>query len=290
MKYTAASGRFAGTKISILVLFVFAGILLNACSLPRGGRAQPIDDWKVTEYFCAGDSIIVSWNLQPGFDSRNCNISCDTARDCAVGSECLDSACINQPLPPGSPTPPAGQCPPDTELTISSSEGGNVVDHSHDSSGSVSLTPSDSVSFTANGGYRFPLRLYAEEHKTATLVTPDTRPIKLSFPFVCPIAWQDYDVAIDGPTVSEHVAIASVTNTSDYTIDLTGANYSGPAIRLAPGESSSDFNGKLTGRWHATIPAEFRTGLPLPHCLATDQSDPYPDLSVHVKLTCSVEN
>lgn len=289
-QYELKIGLYLRSKITIFIVLLFMGLFINGCHLPRGGQAQPIDKWEVTQYFCLGDSINVSWNLQPGFDRRNCGKRCQSPSDCLAGTLCVDSVCTNRPLPPGSAVPPEGQCAPDTELTITSSEGTDLVSHTHDSSGSRSLTPSDSITFTANGGYQQPLRFYNEENKTATLVTPDTEPVQLRFPFICPIGWRSHDIGMDGPSVSEHVTIAGIQNTSGITIDLSGPNHSGQPIRLRPGEETAAFNGKLMGIWTAEIPPVFRVGLPPARCTATEIDNPYPDLSVALRLTCTAMN
>jgi len=275
--------------IVMLALLLFVGLFTDACHLPKGGRAGPIDTWNVTQFFCSGDPVIVSWNLNPGFDRRNCNRRCASPTDCFVGTRCIDGVCSNRTPPPGSVLPD-GQCAPDTELTITSSAGGTLVNHNHDASGAQSAMPGDSVTFTANGGYREPLGFYAEERKTATMVTPDTGPVVIHFPFACPPAWSPHDIEQDGPSVSEHVAIARVINTSGVTIDLSGANHVGPPVRLRPGEGTTAFNGKLTGVWSAAIPPEFRIGLPTPRCGPTAIENPYPGLSVELQLTCSARN
>lgn len=288
-RYRFKLGRNKRSKISILILIMFVGLLSNACHLPIKGLAQPIDSWEVTQYFCLGDPIDVSWNLQPGFNRRNCTIRCETPSDCMVGSICVDGFCMSR-IPPGSATPPDGQCVPNTELTITSSEGSELVSHTHEPSGSRTLTPSDSVTFAATGGYRYPLRFYTKESKTATLVTPSTESIIGIFPFVCPVGWGSYDIVRDGPTVSEHVVIAGVTNNSGGIIDLSGPNHFGPPVRLVVGEETDAFNGKVAGEWRASIPYELRVSLPTPQCIPTAIENSYPDLSVKLRLTCAATN
>lgn len=79
------------------------------------------------------------------------------------------------------------------------------------------------------------------------MVTPDTSPAELRFPFVCPLSRAPYSIERDGPAVSEHVAIAGVINTSGVTIDLSEPHHDGPPVRLGSGEETTAFNGKAMG-------------------------------------------
>lgn len=291
-------------RLSLRLLLCFVVVMgMGACQLQRAaiGTPQNQAQWDVQPpFFCPGDAVTVSWDLSHlPRSTANCNpagvTSCASSATCPGGPSanvCLDEICCSKSIYDISSQqcPVATGCYPAFSIGISSDDGSSVIaGETHQVTGSRSVTPSDTTTFTINGLYNPPPIIF-DDSKVATMVHPaPATQTTLFFPFLCgsPPGWgvQDFN---RHPLATEHAVIGSVRNNSGHTIIVrTDDPMRGP-ITLAPGESSAAFNGTIRGVWSAQIAPRELALLPIPRCEATHISDSWPNLSLQVMLQCVV--
>ena len=297
---------FRRLLISLLIVFCLHACSLNRVGLGGGVAAQ----WSVEpSLFCPGDTVTVSWDMSRmqrshdtcrprngGFDTLT---SCTSSRICTSGGEdavCLDNHCCRRDIFERNSLecPIASGCYPDFGVTVTAN-GADLTPALRDENrriiGNRTLTPSETTEFAFTGFYTPPAILF-EDTKTATMVTPvPPTNIAAAFEFTCfgnTPGWQSVDFNSD-MSASANVRVAGIRNTTSHHIVLTSSEPDRAPIVLAPGASSTDFNGPLNGLWTARLDFRDPAALARPRCEATNVQNPWPDLGVEILLQCVAE-
>ncbi|WKE67129.1 hypothetical protein PVT67_07805 [Gallaecimonas kandeliae] len=279
------------------IALLAAALSIAACTLDRTPIIPPATLHVSPSLFCPGDSLTVSWDARsmarsPGLcallgrDYRR-PVACADDRSCPSGGTCLDGYCC-----PGEvfsdnqgACPTAAGCYPPFNLSITSDTSARpLVDGDQHIQGEISVTPDSTTHFLLHlaqlGAEPF------ERSQSATLIQPGADTQVLHFLFGCNGAtpgWQAVDL---NALASEHVRIVLARNSSGHSLVLSGGDPLRGPVTLAPGESTELLNGKLTGRWQASLSPLDPAALQRPQCLATQNQGGWPDLEVTLVLAC----
>jgi hypothetical protein len=297
------SFRFSKFFLSAALLF------LSACAANVSGIPGNNLDWEVQpKYFCAGDPVEVSWDLS---DIPRAPENCDPAgggyssiRSCSVSSECtgglgpgscIDNyCCTNAAATSRNGCPNGDGCYPNFRVSITADTldiSPPVQNETENIQGSRTVMPTTTTTFETRAGYDNP-RTAMVETETAILVTavPPTS-LVADMRFYCDgnmPDWFLFDVARKAPA-SENVGIAGIRNTSGHIIEVSELDDGPVGITFENGETRSEFNGKLDGKFKVRLSSRDPASLTVPRCDATNIQDPWPDLQIEFLLECRAE-
>lgn len=288
----ASVARIVGAMVVGLAL------LAAGCQLDRAGialRPNPAGLTVNPEIACPADTVGVRWNLTNlPRASENCR-RCATSSACADGFQCLDGVCCRDAdLAGGSACNLGGRCLPSTvNMTLAASDPAVAVPALPSPlplRGGISLPLAATTDFTAGGSFALPLEGLRDSARARVVGVPDD-PLALRFAFSCSgsgFSWTMHDFAALGPSTSDRLRITTIVNTTRHPIMLTAEPVREPRrgpVRIERGAPTYAFAGlPPTGRWLAFIPLE--PGVPMPVCLGTDITNPLPDITVEIRLTC----
>ena len=248
-------------------VFGFSFLLIGSCSVDTTGLAIEDFRWSASPLtVCPGDASTLDWEVldvprsrdycaEPYEVGRVCTINAD----CESGETCVDEQCRR----PGDDLQEidfGDGCPIDGTISINQLEiAPNEVmpiDSSDRLRGSKAVSPSTTTVYTAL--YDVDGRRVATTSVTVTVLGPNDVTETLDFgTFFCRDASGTVRRTLGSSTTgfdpSPSVSLISVTNTSAVSVRVGSASPSFSPITLAPGESTTEFNGRVPREWSVSL-------------------------------------
>ncbi len=280
----------------------FAFLLIGACSVDTTGLGDP-EDFRLSatpESICPGDASRLSWEALDVPTSRDyCAEPYQTGRVCTINGDCdADETCIDQQcIGPGDDPEEidfGNGCPIDgvieiNQLEIATNEVDPVLDGSDGRSrqdrGSKAVSPPSTTVYTA--AYEVDdVRVATTSVTVNVLGLEDVTEVIDFGTFFCRSAGETVHRTLGSSTTgfdpSSSILLNLVTNESAATVVVSSSSPSVPAVVLSPGESSTDFNGRVPREWSVRLDP---TELPPPTSCTVDTGGFEP---IEVKLAFSV--